>query len=313
MWYWLRAQDSTGSGRVNFSINQAASELRVLIRTIRHWLYLGAKNGLFRAVMLGGRPGERRVYLAGVIPVALALGVSDLGVCFDLEADQIWRLRQATTEAVALHYQQTSIFSSKRRSRSGGGVPLSLESILAEKRGGGIVARGERYTYVDASVLPIGGSQKTTAEFLGRHESTVQRRLSNLERERRSQPPLERSQLAQARFNLSAVGRLHIPDEIPPKFFRPLFSRSTVYEALTNVYDLKHVTLRKKRHLKRKLKRAIAKRQTISLANSQKAGATGILPISAADHSKASGNNWKASNNVPESQGSHPPHTPPGL
>lgn len=287
MWYWLRSQDSTGSGRVDFSINQAASELRVSIRTIRHWLYLGTKNGLFRAVMLGGRPGERRVYLAGVIPVALALGVSDLGVCFDLEADQIWRLRQATTEAVALHFQQTSIFSSKRRSRSGGGVPLSLESILADKRGGGIVARGERYTYVDSSVLPIGGSQKTTAEFLGRHESTVQRRLSNLERERRSLPILERTQLAQARFNLSAVGRLHVPDDIPAKFFKPLFSSSTVYEALTNVYDLGHVTLRKKRHLKRKLKRAIAGERTISTANRSKSGRSGDSTISKADQSRA--------------------------
>lgn len=263
--------------------------------------------------MLGGRPGERRVYLAGVIPVALALGVSDLGVCFELEPDQIWQLRQATTEAVALHYQQTSIFSSKRRSRSGGGVPLSLESILAEKRGGGIVARGERYTYVDSSVITIGGSQKTTAEFLGRHESTVQRRLSNLERERRSLPPLERSQLAQARFNLSAVGRLHIPDEIPPKFFKPLFSQSTVYEALTNVYDLRHVTLRKKRHLRRKLKRAIARREMISTANWSETGARRNSTISTADHSKALGESLKASKFMPQTQRTHPPQDPPGL
>lgn len=263
--------------------------------------------------MLHGKPGERRVYLAGVIPVALVLGVSDLGVCFELEADQIWQLRQATTEAVALHYQQTSIFSSKRRSRSGGGVPLSLESILADKRGGGIVARGERYTYVDSIVITIGGSQQTTANFLGRHESTVQRRLSNLERERRSLPPLKRTQLAQARFNLSAVGRLHIPDDIPPKFFKPLFSRSTVYEALTNVYDLGHVTLRKKRHLKRKLKRAIARRGMISTANWSETGARRNSTISRADHSEGSRNGWEASNNVPQPQGSHPSLHPPDL
>lgn len=290
----MRALDETGSGRTDFNLHQAAKDLRVSVQTIRRWVFFGLKNGLFRSALLKGPAGSKRVFLSSAIKVARRLGAHDLGVCFELEVGRLSELRDATTEAVAHHLQRSSSFAAKKQSTSRGKIPVFSQDNLRGKRARGIVARGDRFTYLDGEILPIGGSQAAIAKFQGRHESTVQRRLSNSRRAAREEPEIDRTQLAQARMHMGATMRIDVPDELQGKIFRPSWSRSTVFEALPNVYDFSYQTLVSKRRLRRKLQRAIADEGLISQADGLKPGASGHPTISTTDQSKSVGN---ASNN----------------
>lgn len=294
LWYYLRALDSAGSGRVDFDLQQAAKVLRVSIQTIRRWVFFGLKNGLFRSALLKGPAGSKRIFLSSAIKVARRLGASDFGICFELEVGRLHELSQTTSEAVAHHLQRSSSFAAKKESTSRGKIPVFSQDILRGKRARGIVARGDRFTYLDGDLLPIGGSQEQIANFQGRHRSTVQRRLSNSRRAARGEPEIDRTQLAQARMHMGATMRISVPEELEGKFFRPSWSRSTVFEALPNVYDFSYQTLVSKRCLRRKLKRAIAREELISLADGQKTGTPGNPTISTTDQSTLSG---KPSNN----------------
>lgn len=307
LWYWLRSQDPNGSGQVLFSLKAAACDLRVSVETIRRWISWGLKNGLLRSAQLRGPTGHKRIFMTKAIDVARKLGADDLGICFEIPADQLWQLPAAVTEAVASHFQRASIFSAKQRSKSGSGEPLTLEHILGDKRIGALVARGERFVYFDSTVSLIGGSQTTTADFLGRHRSTVQRRLSNSVRSQRGLEPIKRYQLAQARVSFGVTLRPVFDEDYAAKYFRPDWSRSTIFEAMCNVYDDSHVLLQSKRRLKDKLKRAIAKGQPISSANSQKTAPPGDPTISTADRSRA----WKDLKTFFASWPQDPPKTPP--
>lgn len=307
LWYWLRSQDPNGSGQVLFSLKAAACDLRVSIETVRRWIYWGLKNGLFRSAALRGPVGHKRVFLTKALDVARSLGADDLGICFEIPADQLWQLPAAVTEAVASHLQRASIFSAKQRSKSGSGKALTLEDVLGDKRIGANVARGERFSYFDSTVSLIGGSQTTIADFLGRHRSTVQRRLSNSVRSQHGLEPIKRYQLAQARVSFGVTLRPVFDEDYAAKYFRPDWSRSTIFEAMCNVYDDSHVLLQSKRRLKDKLKRAIAKGQPISSTNSRKMAPPGDPTISTTDHSRVREDIKTSFGNRPQD----PPKTPP--
>lgn len=202
--------------------------------------------------------------MSSAIKVARRLGLTDFGICFELEVGRLHELAQASSEAVAHHLQRSSSFAAKKQSTSRGGKLLSPDQILGGKRTGAILERGRRFTYLDGTALSIGGSQEQIGKFQGRCESTIQRRLSNSRRAARGQPQLDRTQVAIARVSFGATMRIVQDDEPGAKLFRPSWSRSLCFEAMANVYDFGDQVLVSKRRLRRKLQKAITAERIIS-------------------------------------------------
>lgn len=196
LWYYLRAMDQNGSGWGEFSLDELTEFFDRSVYTIRRWLAWGRQLGLFREKLKLGN--KYRVYYSSVTRVAMAVGVSDLGAIAEEGLERIKDLKFAATEATALRLQNQSRHKelSNHSHESVRAKVIDPERVLSSELGiGAILTRKGRFTFVKINTFAIGATQQHIARTLGRHPSTVQRRLGDSYRKKRSLNPVVKTQL----------------------------------------------------------------------------------------------------------------------
>ena len=254
LWYWLRSLDDRGSGRVDFDIRVAAAALNRSIYTIRRWLKWGIKLNLFRSVSTIGY-GTRRVFLSGIVSILRSNNISSLGAIGSVEVSRLVELPIVATELQAESLQRQSKFLAERQHKRKAAGPSEILTP-SQSASGGILFRGGRFTFLRAGGIAYGGSHRGMATRLGRHESTVQRHLTDHYRDRHSLPPVRKTQIAQAgeaaeeAFFFASEG-----DHAAPAFQLP--GGGKAFTPRCNIYHLPGIELKGKRYLRSTVRRRL--------------------------------------------------------
>jgi uncharacterized protein YnzC (UPF0291/DUF896 family) len=222
-WFALRAMDVIGQGWVDIRVIDFAGWLGVT----RYTTYRHIANKVFFPQVHRTAEGKVRVYLAGIAPVAIALGfttVKSLGACTEFLPEWVGRgfvSRLQSTELEAQNAQRqayrTAIKSAKgglERSKIIDPAKAAIAHSKIEKRligardkrrkelGRSVVLRGFksrsfRYFRIAPDQLVPGITQKDMALRLNRSVRTIRRRLSNTTRIRYGIAPLNRRRVLQ--------------------------------------------------------------------------------------------------------------------
>ena len=202
LWYACRAIDRVGSGRIECAIADLADALTVSIATIRRYLKDGRRLKFFRNARTAN--GIVTLFYASTVQVCMATGLKSLGAITEVAVSELKNLKAIATQAEAQKLQQASF----RKARKGLKRPLSTADELIpssvkshpRKRSGAsgrvIQTTSKRFLLVDEDFVLFGGSQRTTANNLGRSIRTIVRRLSDRDRTHKGLPILERRQFA---------------------------------------------------------------------------------------------------------------------
>lgn len=254
LWYFLRSIDPAGSGWAQIELKTVAEFFDRSIYTIRRWLRWGRHIKAFRAVTKLGN-GFYRVHYAALTKVAIAQGIFNLGAICYVKQDDLKTLKFAATEAEAMRLQnQTQFNESKKVGKER--IPTPKQLVNSELGRGSILMRRGRFTFLKFNTPDYGTSQNRIAWHLGRHPSTVQRRLSNTYRQERSIKPVDKTQLATApRRESSNGGKVQF---IPGQ--RIIRLTEGVFRLGCNVYD-SSVDMTSAKAERYRLKKAIAKSQ----------------------------------------------------
>jgi hypothetical protein len=196
LWYFLRAVDFQGCGNVEIDLRIAALALSKSLYTIRRWLKSGLQMGFFR----GSRrvaTKQYRIFYTSLEKICCLLNIADIGACTDIEVCDLKNAKFIATEATAKQQQERSKFQAKEGKRKNlkKCIPTAEVLTTSDLCTGAILHKVGRFTYLKFYAHPHGASQKGIAEKVGRHISTVQRRLSDGYREQHNLKPIPKTQL----------------------------------------------------------------------------------------------------------------------
>ncbi len=197
LYYYLRMQDIKGSGWYDVSLDTVSKDLQISIYALRRWIKSGLKLKLFRAA-IRYKVGVTRVWYSCVENVCIANNIADIGATTNVDISALDRLKYIATHAEALKIQNQSRYKEAKKAKKCDRARKTFEPaevIRSELCVGPILFRRGRLIFLKRSHLPYGGSQKRIAWELGRHPSTVQRRLSNSYRQRHGLDPVPKVQL----------------------------------------------------------------------------------------------------------------------
>ncbi|MDZ7970496.1 MAG: hypothetical protein RM368_37160, partial [Nostoc sp. DedSLP03] len=239
LWYYLKAWDQNGSGWGEFSLDELTAFFDRSVYTIRRWLKWGRQLKFFRAIAKLGN--KYRVYYSSVTRVAIAVGITDLGAISQEDIQRLKDLKFAATEATALRLQNQSRYKelSNHNHESVKAKVIDPEQVLSSELGmGAILTRKGRFTFVKYNTFAVGATQQRIAKTLGRHPSTVQRRLGNSYRQKRSLDPVVKTQLvAPPRITSEGTGPAPAPSKtrfIPGQ--RIIRTKLGVFRLAPNIY-----------------------------------------------------------------------------
>jgi hypothetical protein len=196
LWYFLRSLDYQGCGNVEIDLRIAAIALDKSLYTIRRWLKSGLELGFFRGCLRVGTK-KYRIFYTSLRKICYRLNLVDIGACTDIEIENLGIAKFLATEAITKQQQERSKFlalEGKRKNLSKC-IPPADQLTTSDLCTGAILLRAGRFTYLNHYAHPHGSSQKTIASKLGRHETTVQRRLSDGYRERHGLEAIPKTQL----------------------------------------------------------------------------------------------------------------------
>lgn len=186
---------------MQFAIADLAEALGVSIATIRRYLKHGMRLKFFRNARIAN--GIVTLFYASTVQVCIANGFSNLGAVTEVAVSELKNLKAITTQAEVQKLQQASFHKARKGQKRplptpDELIPSSVKSQPCKRSGasGQVVQMGKRFLFVSPDFIPFGGSQKTTAQNLGRSARTIVRRLSNRNRSKKGLPILERRQLA---------------------------------------------------------------------------------------------------------------------
>ncbi|MEM9213996.1 MAG: hypothetical protein AAGD25_06575 [Cyanobacteria bacterium P01_F01_bin.150] len=210
VYYFARMLDGSGSGWATFSLEHAADSLGCAASTVRKNLSLALKRGCFYKVSVSG--GVAVVRYRSDRKLRDHLGIDDLPPMFRLFAYELPIILSKATQASAERCQNTTIWLRRKSLRkqekasmvtveqifqqescmtrdyadligssefcgnpTPGGMGYPYMGALAEQA----YFRSKRYLFVKPSFHSFGASQSRIGESLGRHRSTIARRLAN--------------------------------------------------------------------------------------------------------------------------------------
>jgi hypothetical protein len=261
LYYLARALDPAGSGSAVIDLVEAAKILEISIYSVRRRMQWAFNHGLFRAKLRIGTQ-KIKVYYTALQHICVRLNIADIGACTEIEISQLRNLKFAATEATALQLQNRSRWSESNRKKCDRRKTLDPQQMTTSELGAGaILFKKGRVTFLKRSHTAYGGSQKRLAWELGRHPSTIQRRLSDGYRAKHGLDPIPKTQLAVSpKVTLSrptskgAITKLALGQNI---IYIPGYGR---FRLATNVYDI-NLTLKPKRRTRHKIKRAFLKEE----------------------------------------------------
>jgi len=248
-WSYVRAR-SSGTGRAEFAIQEAACTFVKSEKTIRRWLRIGKLYKLFRHYET--RKGVVVVYHASLFKVCRSLELKNWGATAEVKLDELKYAKLLATEIHAEQMQRSSRYCAKQQARKEGyrgeiAKPENLITSSVISPGALVKYVSERYVFVGEEFKLYGASQKGIGTALGRSERTIRRRLSNSLRQRKELPLVLKRQLCQTKLEYTLRDQFHRlcpnPDELDSKrFFRRSHKNSnSIYRAECNVYVFPHV------------------------------------------------------------------------
>jgi hypothetical protein len=200
LYYYLRAKDTKGSGWYDVSLDTVSRDLQISIYALRRWIKSGLDLKLFHAA-IRYKVGVVRVWYSCVVNVCIQNGIADIGAIAKIDMSALGELKYIATHAQALLLQHQSRYREAKKSKKCDRARKTFdpsEVISSSLCTGPILFRRGRLIFLRRSHLPYGGSQRRIAWELGRHESTIQRRLSDSYRRRHGIDPIPKVQLLAA-------------------------------------------------------------------------------------------------------------------
>ena len=249
-WAYVRAQ-AYGTGRAEFAIQEAAATFQKSEKTIRRWLTIGRRYGLFRDYET--RRGLVIVYHSSLFKVCQLLELNNWGATADVELQELSNAKMLATEIQAEQMQRSSQHLAKQKAREEGyhGEIVQPEKLITSS----VISPGALVKHVSESRIFVsdqfriyGASQKGIGAALGRSERTIRRRLSNCLREKNSLPVVLKRQLCQTKpeYKLDYLCNKLCSDGVNDSGSKRLFSishqnRTDVYRAGCNIYLFSHI------------------------------------------------------------------------
>lgn len=205
LWYLVRALDQQGSGSSVVRLADIAKILQVSIYSVRRYLKWSFSLGLLRGDKLRRGIDQYRIFYSSLANVCAHLNIADIGGCTSIDISEIRNIKFIAAEAEALRLQNQSLYKEKhRKKRDRFKKILTPEELTtSELCNGAILFRRGRLTFLKRSVSAYGGSQQRIAYEMGRHPSTVQRRLANGYRLEHGLEPISKTQLAVAPLTIN--------------------------------------------------------------------------------------------------------------
>jgi hypothetical protein len=242
LWYWCRATDVQGSGRITFTLAGAAKALDRSINTIKRYLASGLKLGFWRSV--DRDHGRVSLYLASRDNVCIRQGLESWGVTGNVTVDRLKDIRSAATDVATAALQKSSEYLAKKglkkRDRSRVITSDALTSCLSSQRAS-VRYIGKRCLFVGENAIATGVSQKGIGAYLGRSRHTIKKRLSAGYRRDRGLDPLYKKQLVKA---LSADEQLQLETDSEVHSIDRVFRcKGKIYKACCNLYELGAIEL----------------------------------------------------------------------
>lgn len=199
LWYLARTLDPLGAGNVEIDLSKAAELLEISIYSVRRRINWGLSLGLLRAAIPAGA-GRKKIYYASLTNVCSKLGIEDLGACIDADISDIKNIKFLAAEGEALKLQNQSRWREDRKRQKKRLKPNVEPDKLtsSELCYGAILFKRGNLTFLKRSFSAYGGSQKRIGWEMGRHPSTVQRRLSDSYRAEHGVNAIAKTQLAVA-------------------------------------------------------------------------------------------------------------------
>lgn len=195
LWYFLRAYDSHGQGRVVVGYEQLC-QLKESKSTIYRWLQQGKSLGIFRSY--NWKNGQLTVWLSGLFTVCEKFGIKNWGTTATIPLELLLSSNGRNNVATALATQDmqsrsryAATHSMIKRERKCYKLPtvdeiFSLASDTSHKllRGvktlPGVIAVTDKRILTDKTFIPFGASQKRISEELACHVTTLRRRMNKM-------------------------------------------------------------------------------------------------------------------------------------
>jgi transposase len=248
-WAYIRAQ-AQGTGKAEFTIQEAAFTFAKSEKTIKRWLTIGRKYGLFRYYKT--RKGVVIVYHTSLFKVCQLLNVNNWGATAEVHLDELKHAKVLATEIQAEQMQRSSRYAAKQKAREEGyrgeiAKPENLITSSAISTGALVKHISERYIYVSEDFKLYGTSQKGIGKALGRSERTIRRRLSNRIRQKKCLPPVLKRQLCQTKPEYKLKYQFYklcsdFDDSESKRLFQFSYkNQNEIYRAECNLYVFSHI------------------------------------------------------------------------
>lgn len=261
LWMYLRSLDTKGRGWVETTVTKCSEDLGLSRPTIKRYIRTGLnghsiKHGekvlwvqYFRYVVKDG--DTVRISYISLNKVCMQLELEDYGAIAEVPHFQLKASKELATHLTVEARQRASRYEAKRESkvklvdpnyltqfshpcesskrRIPPGKRLAGRGQLAE-----VIYIGRKKTFVTQDFVLFGTSQQGTGEQMGRHQSTINRRLSNSRRLRKGLDRLERRQLA-VRSSKAEYDENRMDDKVDDKPFMRLGDK--YFRLATNIYE----------------------------------------------------------------------------
>lgn len=249
LWYYCRLCSDNGMAFIN--LKEVSKYFQVTLQTVRNWFSWCVKNNYIRSYSTDYK-GNYRVFYSSLKKVS---NYSDFGIVASVELNKHKSLKVLATEIVTQHLQNVVFHSAKHKYSK---IKKKDRKFLRKARNNyelfdsppsklmtiGVLGRTKRFILVDHNYNCHGVTYKYIADTLYRSESTVKRRLKNV----------EKAQLAQNKNDYYAEYYFAKEEFKDNKFiFCKVDGKKLLFKALTNVYNVYH-ELNSMRYLRKFLK-----------------------------------------------------------
>lgn len=260
LWYLLRSLDKDGNGSAVVRLSDIAKILRISIYSVRRYIKSAFALGLLRGDKVRREANRVRIFYSSLADICARFNIADIGGCTSIDVSEIRNIKFRAAEAEALKLQNQSLYKeAHKKKRDRVKKILTPEELTSSDLcNGPILFRRGRLTFLKRSVSSYGGTQKRIAYELGRHPSTVQRRLSDVYRNRHNLDPIAKTQLAVApqTINQWIDGQATPIKKLAPGQNIIVIPGWGKFRVVNNVYSLP-IELLPKRPARQKVKRLI--------------------------------------------------------
>lgn len=192
LWYFARGVDSNGSGKAEFSLDEAARLLEKSRNTIRSYLIAGEKIGIFRHYSI--EAGLCKVFYSSRNRVGEMLGLKSLGISVRLRLEQLQDIRFHLIDGVtkaAIHWGTRTA----KATVSKASIQKTVNAVQSSLDRQGAIGQ-RRIIFLNSSHQSYATSQAKIGEVLNLSLRTINRNLSWFERFKAGLPEIPRVQLA---------------------------------------------------------------------------------------------------------------------